>query len=314
MKRQPKENHMFHLDLQTINVIAIVDQWVNQTLTELQNHQQINLFDVCEFLNEYQPYLIDIYLQGYEYSGAIHAFVKSVESVLEDKYYEGVTWNQELAEQFVIRLSAYKSLVIGWYANQAQQEEKNRSQLRIYTNQLINHYARLLFVRVDLSYLSDKRPSLTPEDFDNHMNKLMEHISNKKGCFKGLQGYAWAIEQGIDKGYHCHLLLMYDGARHHKDYGLAVQVGEKWRKITADRGCYFNCSCSERKQYLQANGALGLGMIHRDNPVEISNAMNTALYLTEPSKQQFLIVKLANMRTFGKGQFNVSWRRDVNRM
>ena len=304
---------MFQINLQNLNVIAIIDQWVNQILCESQNRQQIDLSAVSEFLNEYQPFLTAIYLQGYEYSGAIQAFVASAQSVLADKYCDDVTWTQPLAEQFVNNLLGYTSFIISWNNNQVQQEEKNRSQLGIYINQLVNHYARLLFVRVDLSYLIERRASLTPEDFNSHMKKLMELISNKKGCFKGLQGYAWAIEQGVDKGYHCHLLLMYDGARHHKDYGLAVQVGQKWQKLTDGRGCYYNCSCEERKQSLQSRGVLGLGIIHRNNPIEVSNAMNTALYLTEPDKPQFITVKPSNMRTFGKGQFNVAWRRGIAR-
>ena len=39
------------------------------------------------------------------------------------------------------------------------------------------------------------------------MKTLRNRISNQDGCFSDLQGYAWAVEQGEQRGYHSHLLL-----------------------------------------------------------------------------------------------------------
>lgn len=59
-------------------------------------------------------------------------------------------------------------------------------------------------------------------------------------------------------------------------------------------------------------GSLGVGMIHRNNAREVANAINAAMYLVNPEKtNQFLKVKLPKMKTFGTGQFNVSWRRGI---
>ena len=53
-------------------------------------------------------------------------------------------------------------------------------------------------------------------------------------------------------------------------------------------------------------------MIHRNNAREVANAINAAMYLVNPEKtNQFLKVKLPKMKTFGTGQFNVSWRRGI---
>jgi hypothetical protein len=54
--------------------------------------------------------------------------------------------------------------------------------------------------------------------------------------FHGLQGYAWALEQGADKGYHCHLLLIYDPSKRQNDWYLADQVWQMWNRLRVISG------------------------------------------------------------------------------
>ena len=54
------------------------------------------------------------------------------------------------------------------------------------------------------------------------MRILRQRIHNQDGIFKGLIEYAWALEQGTEKGYHCHLLLVYKGHEHKNAYGIAA--------------------------------------------------------------------------------------------
>jgi hypothetical protein len=44
------------------------------------------------------------------------------------------------------------------------------------------------------------------------MSVFIGYIQDGDKCFSDLEGYAWALEQGEEKGYHCHLLLIYNGA------------------------------------------------------------------------------------------------------
>ncbi len=145
------------------------------------------------------------------------------------------------------------------------------------------------------------------------MSKLRDFISNKKTCFEHLQGNAWALEQGYENGgLHCHLLLIYDGSERQNDYHLAKEVGEKWKSITEGTGAYYNYHDAESKQRYDRNGKLGIGMIHRDNPQEVENAVCTALYLTKPEKVgQHLKVWLPSMRTFGHGIYRTNKRRGL---
>ncbi len=172
----------------------------------------------------------------------------------------------------------------------------------------------MLFVRVDLHYLSSQEASIDISTMMYHMQYLLSYISNKDSCFKDLQGYAWAIEQGEDRGYHCHLLLIYNGSVNQHDYYYGDEVGKKWQFVTNGMGSYFNCNTTDYKKKFRDEGTLGIGMIHRSNEVEVQNALRVASYLVNPEKSnQTLLVKPINgWRTFGKGQFNVSWRRGIS--
>ncbi|MHA3981034.1 YagK/YfjJ domain-containing protein [Acinetobacter venetianus] len=194
-----------------------------------------------------------------------------------------------------------------------RREECNAMTLEKYLNKLLTKYARLLFVRVDLSILQEHQENWDIENFSEALAILRNRIANQDGCFLGLQGYAWALEQGQTKGYHCHLLLIYDGNQHQQDSALAMMVGQCWQEITMDQGTYYNCNLKENKEKFERNGLLGIGMIHRDQPLQVENAIRTANYLANPEKRgQHMRVKISpHMKTFGIGQFNVGWRRGI---
>ena len=93
------------------------------------------------------------------------------------------------------------------------QERKNQIKLEGYLNKILNHYSRLLFVRVDVGIFQEHQSNWDVEDVHRALEILRNRMSNKDTCFRGLQGCVWAFEQGVKKGYHCHLLLIYDGDR-----------------------------------------------------------------------------------------------------
>ena len=198
------------------------------------------------------------------------------------------------------------------HARFIQQEQQNRNSLYQYLTKLITHYSELLFVRVDLGYLEEQQVYIGIQDVQQHMNILRNRIANQDGCFMGLQGYAWALEQGTNKGYHCHLLLIYDPSKRQNDWYLADQVWQMWNCITGNIGVHFNCNTTEHKQKFMRNDRLGVGPIRCSNSVEVTNALNAAMYLVNPEKYaQHLRAKIPYMRSFGTGQFEVNWRRGV---
>ena len=140
-------------------------------------------------------------------------------------------------------------------------------------------------------------------------------IADQDTCFSGLHGYAWALEHGLSKGYHCHLLLMYDGNMHRGDFEMGQWVGECWEQITHGCGYIFNCNHSEYKAIFEAMGTLGIGMIHSKNPDQVYNFLNYVVpYLVNAEKeQQHLRVKdSAYMRSFSRGVANSKNRRGMD--
>lgn len=127
-------------------------------------------------------------------------------------------------------------------------------------------------------------------------------MKDKNGCFKHLLGYGLALEQGVTKGYHGHLLLIYNGSRRDKDCDIANKVTKKWESITDDAGYGRHSNTTEIKEGYQTKGILGVGKIKRENPLQVTNALKVAKYLVEPEKYgQMLLVKPSGRRSFFKG-------------
>lgn len=285
-----------------------VDKIVRQVLFGRTNFNEVinrlNKF-YCSFMNAFESDLL--------YSRSIYAFISSTSMAVGDSYPSEVIWDHNKVQRFAGTLSFYKKEIVNEDSAWRYQEGVNRRSLSIYINSLIKHYARLLFVRVDLKYSKESRQLVTLDDFHDHMTKLRNLISNKKTCFKHLQGYAWALEQGYKNGgLHCHLLLIYDGASQDNDWYLAEEVKKKWLAITEGLGYAHNCNNAKSKKKHELKGTLGVGMIHRNDPQQVANANKTALYLTKPSKKgQHLKVMLPSMRTFGHGEYRNTKRRGL---
>lgn len=258
----------------------------------------------------------------YFYSAQLH-YTVSIQYFIQCKYWIDHFLNGQSASQilnFNIQQVQTLCCVLSQYQNEywkeqarfIQQENQNRNSLHQYLTKLITHRSELLFVRVDLGYLKEQQTYISIENVQQHMSILRNRIANKDGCFDCLEGYVWALEQGGDKGYHCHLLLIYDPSKRQNDWYLADQVGKLWQSITGNLGWFYNCNTTEHKQQFATMGRLGVGLIRRSHPVEVRNALNAAMYLVNPEKYaQHLRAKIPYMRSFGTGQFEVNWRRGV---
>lgn len=286
------------------NVHSLVTDILANTLSFNETMDKLNGL-YYPFMNHLNSDLI--------YSQAVVAFFSSTQAVVGDTYPENVIWDHDKTQRFIATLSCYKNDIENERNAFTYQESQNKRRLHVYVNNLITHYSRLLFIRIDLKYAQETRHHVSIEGFDCHMRKFRELISNKKTCFEHLQGNAWALEQGgIEGGLHCHLLLIYDGSERQNDWYLAKEVGEKWKMMTGGLGEYYNYHDAETKQKYEQNGKLGIGMIHRDNAREVENAVTSALYLTKPNKnEQQLKLWLPNMRTFGHGVYRTSKRRGL---
>ena len=210
-------------------------------------------------------------------------------------------------------LQSHRSLHLVGIRSFKQQEEENQDHFLAYMQRILNDHYKVLIVRIDLGYLKASMSNITVQDFYNHIESMRHLLKDKNGCFKHLLGYGLALEQGSSEGYHVHLMLLYNGSESCQDWYLDNEVIQKWQEITQNMGYGINSHTPEKKKQYADRGLLGVGMIHRNQPLEIQNALNVARYLTQPEKfMQRMLVKPLGKRTFFKGIYHEHGRKYKN--
>lgn len=298
---------MSYLSVSQSQLICNVDRLVTDILSK-----NININNVSVQLSSLYLPLVADYDSSLDYFPTITAFIDSANRVMHSSHSKKMRWGYYNTKDFINNLYAYKDVISKNNIKLIKQEKTNTKKLDTYMRQMLNHYSRLLIIRVDLGYLKDTIHLVSIEDFHQHLKKLRDFIGKKESCFEGLHGNVIALEQGHDRGYHCHLLLMYDGSKHESDWYFAEIVGEKWQSITGGLGSHYNCHKSKYKQKYKDTGTLGIGMIHRKNCIDVENTVRVALYLTRPDKEdQHLRIKLPGMKTFTHGLYKTKKRRGL---
>ena len=208
--------------------------------------------------------------------------------------------NRAVFQEFQSEIKeAQKKFIQGFKRN----NRRNQRNLEEYFAALVERHRKLLLVRVDLHYSSENNPSM--QQFSEDVEKLISRIQNKDTLFKDQVGYAYRLEQGGEsRGYHCHLLIIYNGSLHCNDGYLGMKIGALWQeKIASKDDEFYNCNQSKHKQRYKQEGTLGIGMIPREDQKKVNHAQATISYLARPEKDdQYLRGKLPDMREFSKGQ------------
>jgi hypothetical protein len=152
-----------------------------------------------------------------------------------------------------------------------------------YVDALFSRYARLVVVRVDLSYLTDVRVDIDQLESDlEYLNNRMKYAP----LFNYKVGHLFKIEYGLDKGLHVHCLFFFDGAKHKgsTDWFLAKSIGECWCQIVGAYGQYWNCH--DDKENYERLGLLCIGDIHYTDVPMINNLKQIVEYFCK--RQQYI--------------------------
>lgn len=276
-----------------------------QTLLDIENFMlsvSRGNYNWKDFAFDYEQWLDDaraIYDEDLEYSPLIQAYFDLMPEWV-DWYDQEVFGNPQVFKNFQASLKLSQKHFLKDFVDKV---EDNLDQLSSYFDRLVRKHCKLLLVRVDLSYQYERSPTI--RQFARDIKKLIERVQNKDTIFKGQVGYAYRLEQGgKSKGYHCHLLMIYNGSIHCRDGYLAQCIGELWQKqITKGDGLFFNCNQKDHKQQYQQSQKLGIGLIERKNKFAIANAFEVIGYLALSEKDnQYLRARLNGMRAFSKGQ------------
>lgn len=242
-----------------------------------------------------------IYKPDCQYTPLVQAYF----DVLDDLVKYGDTTIFDNSQAFKRFQNETKETQEAFIRDFKRNNQRNKRKLQDYFQGLVDRHRKLLLVRVDLHYSSDVCKSM--KQFSKDIKKLIKRLQDKDTIFKGSIGYSYRLEQGgKSRGYHCHLLVIYDGSKHCKDSYLSGEVGLLWREIiTSGHGEFFSCNTATYKREYRLIGTLGIGMIERKDKWAVANALTAISYLARPDKDnQYLRAKLTGMREFGKGQLN----------
>lgn len=257
------------------------------------------------------PTLLSIYREDHDYSEHLQAFWDSCVAVglMNEKGGLGSSFDV-LLQSGECRVRLVQDLIINLSHQVRGKEFKRREsdrryemsgkreRLSKYARAVIKSRVRVLIVRGDLGYRKDSGIEIA--DVFRHIAALRQMIQRRQGIFADILGYALCIEQGESREYHIHFAYFLSGREHQRDGYYAKQLGVVWKGITGEAGSYFNCHVNKAKY--ERLGLCGIGMIHRDNELEVENAVRTICYLADPEKEgQFLRMKPAGRQTFATG-------------
>lgn len=278
----------------TIRLEVITELWIKADKEPQDFYQQL-----AELLIEFNQ----IYNSNYEYFGYLNAWcdllschVRSkvnMDEVLVNIKYRSFLYYQEY-------FRAYTSKHLEALRRHKENEARNRASFRNRVAKAVQRFSKTEVIRVNVGYVKEHQHLVNIRTVYDDVAKFRKAISKRNKPFHELITYALATEQGTDKGYHIHVALFFNGHKRQSGWGIAQNIGEVWKEITGEKGCFHNGHDPEKLQEFKERGKLGVGRIHRDNETEVENMLNAVDYLTRPDKEaQYLRVKLSpKMRTF----------------
>lgn len=203
-----------------------------------------------------------------------------------------------------IRKEADHPLVVNDIRNFKDSPARNAASATHYINHLFDRYSKLLVLRIDLGYKKatfnkkniDKDYAQIQNDRDRFFNNMRHNA-----LFKRKVGYISKLEYGLDKGFHYHLILFFDGSKAQRDQYLASKICQYWNEnITQGQGNAFNCHAKKDKYRF-----MGIGKISYTDTVLRNNLIQHVVrYLIKPDLFARLVMpnKTKGSHLFERGQ------------
>lgn len=176
---------------------------------------------------------------------------------------------------------------------------KNLAGALSYVDNLFEHHARLLVVRVDQSWRKNlvKNKTISTSIARLHRQLLFKRVQSHP-LFQHCLGYIWKLEYGQYKGFHYHTCFFFDGSKVRGDITLARSIGELWEKeVTDGQGLYFNCNAIA-STYARS----GIGYIDYTDHAKRAVLKEAIGYIAKVDTAVRLSLP-QGVRTFGRGEF-----------
>jgi len=161
--------------------------------------------------------------------------------------------------------------------------------------------SRWLVLSLTLRYKAAYRRWITPQILQKHRDRLLQARRYNK-LLKGIENYAWTIEEGEKTGLHLHVIIYYS-AESNRDAIIAMQIGEYWENVvTEGKGDYWNSNSSGRKEHYARYGhGVGVGQINWNDAGKRKALRKNLIYLAK-TEQYLMSRRMDGIHTFGMGQ------------
>lgn len=168
-------------------------------------------------------------------------------------------------------------------------EFNSRNQQRL--TQLIldtaNNHSKLLPIRLDLYLSSDNFLDITYHDIKQCWQNFQNNMRHNS-VFDHLLSWAANIEYGEDRGWHIHVLMLFNGQRLKDDYGKAQDLGDYWVSLVEQRdsnyiGNYY--SGNTHKHRYETLALKTIDSSQRSYETDLQTLINACSYLAKTSSE-----------------------------
>lgn len=268
---------------------------IAQDLEVLRSCQDKESFDRALGSKEVGPYtqcLIDVVAEAKKDLGTIDWIFEKPGAPIGDGRI-AAEYANDLLEQIrqEFKKPAFRRQVRAWAARAS---DNYRGAVQLIQN-LFRKYSKLLIIRVDLGYHIEHREHCIPDMTRKQFKRLLNNRRGNK-LFENLVGIVWRLETGEKKGFHYHVMLIFDGSLSWHDINISDAIGKYWRdRCTEGKGTYWPCNRYEYK-------SRGIGLIEHSDQEKYLNLLDALSYLTKVD--EFLQIRMPKcvkkFRTFSR--------------
>ena len=114
------------------------------------------------------------------------------------------------------------------------------SQLHHHVDELFIIYSKLILLRTDFAYRKHS-PEFTHQDIHGLCADMVQ-LENRLLDIRGIAGYAWVAEYGVDHRYHAHCAIFINAQLRNKAWPVFLEIEEQWKSITDNEGYAHRCT------------------------------------------------------------------------
>lgn len=173
------------------------------------------------------------------------------------------------------------------FHNNYEFNSHNQQRLTQLIQDTANNHSKLLPIRLDLYLSSDNYSDITYHDIKKCWQNFKNNMRHNS-VFDHLLSWAANIEYGKDRGWHLHVLMLFNGQRLKDDYSKAQDLGDYWISLVEQRdnrytGDYYSGNTHKDKYDLLALKTIDYSQ--RSYETDLQTLIDASSYLAKTSSE-----------------------------